>query len=515
MLTRLILLPLCCVILLLTFSNYAQALPPNDKEGSALIDDLIKRADNYIAQAQYEQALELLTKAYQTSEQVNAKNSKNDVLNSMANVYYNTGQLEQAYRYYTELVELDRNSQDKNALSISLFNLGHVNASRKQFSKADNNFQEALDISQSLKDDLGAASALKALGVNAQAQSKLLVAQKHLKAALKIFIAIHDKTQSARVQRHLGDIAQEQQRYPQARDHYFAALSVLQKQPFSKALMRTHRGLSASYQNMGNIEQALEHHQRYASLQKQLLEQQNKEVTQRLQVQFETQRFAAENEQLNLMNQQQVLELEHRQATLKMQYLMLLLALAILALMIVLWTRSQKHAKAMQKLATRDELTNLQNRRSLMQYAMREWHRSTRFNRDYCCIAIDIDHFKNINDTWGHATGDQVLKLVSSTIHSTLRVTDSVGRIGGEEFLLICIETNKEQAVALAERIRSKVENLQHPHQPGKPVTISLGVAQLLKPISLDELIAQADDALYKSKNNGRNRVTLYQEPDT
>ena len=96
-----------------------------------------------------------------------------------------------------------------------------------------------------------------------------------------------------------------------------------------------------------------------------------------------------------------------------------------------------------------------------------------------------------------------------------MRVTDNIGRIGGEEFLLISIETNINQAAALTERIRCKIESLQHPHQADTPVTISIGLAQLEHQVSLDELIAQADEALYQSKNNGRNRVTIYQNPES
>jgi diguanylate cyclase (GGDEF)-like protein len=512
MLTRLIVLPLFCVVMLLSFSttSHAEEIVTANATESTVLQRLIKRADSHIQQTQYEQALELLNKAYENSDSIDDKSVRNDVLNSIANVYYNTGQLEQAYRYYTELVVLDKASKDKTALSISLFNLGHVNASRKQFSKADKNFKASLKISRTLADDVGIASSLKAIGVNAQAQSKLNTAKKYLRESLHLFVAIHDKTQAARVQRHLGDIAFEQHHYDQAIEHYLAALSVLQKQPFSKALMRTHRGLSATYESMANLEQALEHHHRYASLQQQLLEQQNKEVTQRLQVQFETQRFAAENEQLALINQQQEQELKHRQATLKLQYLLIALALVVIVLITALWSRSKKHANAMQLLATRDELTGIQNRRSIMQFAMKEWHRAIRFERPYCCIAIDIDNFKQINDNFGHATGDAVLKQIAESLKSGLRVTDSLGRVGGEEFLLISIESNLLQAHALAERLRSKIEMLQHPHQPNKSITISIGITELNNQVSLEELIAQADEALYQSKNKGRNCVSVY-----
>jgi len=517
MFTRLIVLPLFCSCLLLFFSNITRAEDQNFPifHSTFELQDLIKQADTHIQQAQYQQALELLTKAYQASENLVDPTVRNNVINAMANVYYNTGQLEQAYRYYNELLALDKASGDKNALSVTLFNLGHVNASRKQFSKANQNFESSLKLSRELADDLGIASTLKALGVNAQAQSDLSTAQQYLRESLNVFVALHDPMQAARVQRHLGDIEHEQQHYQKAIEYYLAALSVLQKNPFSKALMRTHRGLSVSYEKQGNLEQALEHHQRYTGLLKQLLEQQNKDATQRLQVQFETQRFAAENEQLALLNHSQQLELEHRQTTLRMQYILILLALGIILLIIILWARSRKHARTMQALATKDDLTGLKNRRAIMDFAMKEWHRSIRFNRPYCCYVIDIDHFKNINDTWGHATGDIVLKCIAATIESTLRVTDSVGRIGGEEFLLVSVETTLEQSTALAERIRTNVEQLQHPHQTNGRITVSIGIAQLVNQISLDELISHADEALYQSKNNGRNQVTIYHQPLT
>jgi diguanylate cyclase (GGDEF)-like protein len=141
---------------------------------------------------------------------------------------------------------------------------------------------------------------------------------------------------------------------------------------------------------------------------------------------------------------------------------------------------------------------------------MREWHRAIRFDRPYCCLTIDIDNFKQINDTFGHPTGDEVRKLIAENLKSGLRVTDNLGRVGGVEFLLISIETNLLQAHALAERLRSKIEMLQHPHQPAKPVTISIGITELNNQVSLEELIAQADEALYQSKNKGRNCVSVY-----
>ena len=137
----------------------------------------------------------------------------------------------------------------------------------------------------------------------------------------------------------------------------------------------------------------------------------------------------------------------------------------------------------MQLLATRDELTGIHNRRSIMLFAMKEWHSAIRFYRSFCSLAIDIDNFKQINDNFGHGTGDAVLKIIAESINSGLRVTDSLRRIGGEEFLLISTETNLLKAHALAERLRSKIEMLQHPYQLDKSVTISIGISVSLNSI--------------------------------
>jgi tetratricopeptide (TPR) repeat protein len=162
MLTRLIVLPLFCVIILLSFSSASHTeqitTAAETMTTNIVLRRLLKRAESHIQQAQYEQALELLNKAYENSDNLEDQSIRNDILNSMANVYYNTGQLEQAYRYFTELVKLDKANNDKSDLSASLFNLGHVNASRKQFSKADKNFKASLKISRQLADDDGIAS---------------------------------------------------------------------------------------------------------------------------------------------------------------------------------------------------------------------------------------------------------------------------------------------------------------------------------------------------------------------
>lgn len=163
-----------------------------------------------------------------------------------------------------------------------------------------------------------------------------------------------------------------------------------------------------------------------------------------------------------------------------------------------------------------DGLTGINNRRFFDQRLPEEISRSQRHQKPLSCLFIDVDHFKNINDTYGHANGDLILKQVANTIRQTLRVTDVVGRYGGEEFTALLTETEETQALEVAERIRQRIES--HPPEfPGQttPITVSIGVSGLRFPLdhtkSIAEvgasLIATADDALYQAKQAGRNCI--------
>jgi diguanylate cyclase (GGDEF)-like protein len=474
------------------------------------ISTLLTKANQYIELTQYQQGLELLIKAYQLSHAKDDPEIHSDILSAMAHAYYITGQLEQAHRYYQQLLTLDEESDDKAALSITLFNLGHVNASQKDYALADQHFQRSLKLSEELNDLSGVAFTLKALGVNAHAQSNFDVAKDYLNQSLAIFEQINDKSQSARIHRHLADIAYQLHQYNLAIDHYKVALSDLRNELHSKALMRTHRGLSNTYAALSNHQQALHHHRLYTELSQKDLTQQSKEMTRRLQVQFETQHFANENEWLALINKSQEKELEHQESLLHMQYLAIALAGGIIFLILVLWSRTKQHAFEMQLLASTDELTGIRNRRAVLQAGDEEFQRSLRFKRSLSCLVLDLDYFKEVNDNYGHSVGDDVLKSFSTLVEETLRKADLFGRLGGEEFLIIASEANAEQSMNLAERIKQVLTKLTHEAMEDRTITVSIGIAELSDQSHIEELVAHADKALYQAKKNGRNQAVNF-----
>lgn len=164
-----------------------------------------------------------------------------------------------------------------------------------------------------------------------------------------------------------------------------------------------------------------------------------------------------------------------------------------------------------QSLALTDPLTGLQNRRSLFELGRIEFSRSQRMGRPFSCMMLDVDHFKEINDNHGHQIGDQVLQEFGKRYKAYVREIDLVGRYGGEEFMILLPETDRDRALMAAERIRNAVAQNPISTTAGPlDLTISIGVATMDdKTTHLDALVARADQALYIAKHKGRNRVSI------
>jgi diguanylate cyclase (GGDEF)-like protein len=163
----------------------------------------------------------------------------------------------------------------------------------------------------------------------------------------------------------------------------------------------------------------------------------------------------------------------------------------------------------LQQMALTDPLTGLGNRLALDQELERQEGERIRYGRRYSLLVVDLDHFKKVNDQGGHATGDRVLRQVAAVMLSLLRDPDRAYRFGGEEFVAVLTETDREGARVVAERIRQEILDLQFPPDMGKVprVSASIGVAQADD--AEEGVLARADRALYEAKRSGRNRVCL------
>jgi diguanylate cyclase (GGDEF)-like protein len=162
-----------------------------------------------------------------------------------------------------------------------------------------------------------------------------------------------------------------------------------------------------------------------------------------------------------------------------------------------------------------DPLSGLFNRRHFFRLAEFALAEALRYQHSLSLMILDIDHFKQVNDTYGHATGDGAIRLLAATIKTTIRAADVAARFGGDEFVILMPDTNTEQAIKSGQRLRLALAEITIPaSQQRFHITLSIGVASLSAGAnSIDILLEHADRALYATKQGGRNQIQVYQEP--
>lgn len=244
-----------------------------------------------------------------------------------------------------------------------------------------------------------------------------------------------------------------------------------------------------------------------ASLDRELDWQRTSEQAARMRQQFNRDRDGEDLATLRRLHEQE-LQLRQTQAVALALFVVLLGVLAAFAL------RKVMQARRLQALATTDELTGLANRRATLAFLDDALARARRDRAEVAVLMIDVDHFKHINDSWGHATGDDVLRHLARVLGGGLRERDRLGRLGGEEFLAVLPGAGAEVARGVAERMRASIAG--NPMLAGTTravaYTVSIGAAVGDGSAASDALLAQADAALYRAKGSGRNAVVLHAE---
>ena len=169
------------------------------------------------------------------------------------------------------------------------------------------------------------------------------------------------------------------------------------------------------------------------------------------------------------------------------------------------------HMTKLREMAMTDELSGLPNRRYIREYIQSKLGEHSGLGIPFGIIFMDIDNFKVINDTYGHDTGDQVIRLVSDTCLGTLRKTDLVGRLGGEEYLVVCVGVEEKELGLVAEKLRFLIEQsrLRLEDNDTITVTVSIGATMAALDDTVDSIVDRADNLMYISKINGKNRVSL------
>ncbi|MDP5145758.1 diguanylate cyclase [Shewanella sp. ULN5] len=458
-------------------------------------------------QGDYATALEDLITAQHLYEKLNITYWANDNLNNLAASYRRFGDPETAIKYQTKLEQTYLNSgmlfeaDNVNVqIAFSLEELG-------RFKESNERFYKSLKFWQSQKETNAIASTQVNIAGN-------LINQGEVDKALALLIQAEP------------DIPVEYDGQHSFMSLFFAK-AYLVKNELDKALEYSQkasidfkrggnrRGESQNlqlqsqiYHAKGDIENAykslsafLEMH---LSLDKQIMSDRNAEM----QTRFNTDKVLAENENLLEVSTVKELQLQIMQRNESLQIVIIVLVAIILIIVSVFAYKQLKRKRKYQSLALTDELTRLSNRRAIYAQSEHFIKQAKLSSQPFSIILFDADHFKQVNDKFGHDVGDKVLMKLASLTMGMMRESDVVGRVGGEEFLILLPNIAHNTAMEIAQRLLDCIANYDWSHiAPSLVQTVSAGVATLEHETELSPLLLKADSALYKAKSAGRNCV--------
>jgi diguanylate cyclase (GGDEF)-like protein len=459
---------------------------------------------NHLGYVQYyrgdfNEALVNLRNGYELTRKAGNEKQRREALATIAHVYADTkvAQYDRAIAYYRQLLAEFGKIRDGVNVADTLYNLGSTHERTGDLEAALEWYRRALEAEVKLGRSGEAAIVKRSIGATLGKLGRNAEALPMLDEALRTFVAgndpesaMHTRQSRGIVQRRIGNNAAAIADLETTRRWYAGRNN-------TRFLEKTEEELALAYSAAGRWRDAYDARTRHASLQRELAQKLREEHTSRLRVQFDTEKTEQENRAL--LRDKAAAERIRR-----LQTIILLLGGGIIAALAYLMVRLARDKRRMRVMAMTDELTRLPNRRHLLANAEQEIGK----HQPFSLVAFDIDHFKRINDTWGHAAGDVVLQRVAHACRTALRPGDHIGRTGGEEFTAVLPSTRQRDAVVIAERLRATVEAVDCSDvDPSLRVTISLGVAEWFEGDTLERLAARADEVLYRAKEAGRNRV--------
>lgn len=456
------------------------------------------------------EALANLQAAYRNAEARGDEKARLDALALIANVYADAhvAQYDKAVEYYRQLLTAYERRGEQYDVADTLFNLGATSDTKGDLAVAEAYYRRALKSFEQQKKPSDVAFCRRAIGFCLIKRGQSDAAMPLLDAALAYYESTHDASESAAARQYRGIAERRLGRYLEALADLQAARTFYEREKNTRFLERNLRETALAYAGRGEWRPAYDAQARHSALQEQLSEKRRDELSSRLRVEFDAAKKEQENRALIRENTLRTAALAAADRERRWQRAAIALTALLAAALAVLFRRQLVNTRRMRAMAMTDELTRLPNRRNILAVAESAFSDSQRLRTPLSVIAFDIDHFKRINDTLGHAAGDEVLKNVARACRMALRPSDLVGRTGGEEFLVVLRDTTASQAVEVAERLRTAVERLEFPAVgSGLRVTVSLGVQARAEHRSIDTLVKEADELLYRAKSGGRNRV--------
>jgi len=460
---------------------------------------------------EFSDALETLQAAHSLFNDLKLENKVRITLNSIAILYGRMGENKKSLEYYAQVLEQNKAQGKKRNVAVVLYNMGRRYEELKDYPKALSSFSEALKIHAELKSEVSVALVERSIGSVYNSMNEPAKALRHLETALEILQRKSIIKSQGQVYLEMGVAYRGQKKFDQS----FAAFEKAEKVLKASSSPSLERDLweqrSLLFVDKLDWRHAYESYVEFKKSSDSIYSKQKEEQLAHFQVRFDT---AQKDKANQLLKHENELQEQRIQASTRIQSLQLaVISLGCLLFGLVGWfaVRQVRLAQRMRDLALTDELTKVPNRRHILTYGEEVLKACSSQQKAFSVLVLDIDHFKKINDTYGHGIGDEVIKRVASICKGSLRKGDNVGRIGGEEFLIVLPATTPQEAQEIGERIRAQIAfNNMGDIQPGMRVTVSVGIASDVSGSrKLDVLMNLADEALYEVKENGRNGVRI------
>ncbi len=461
----------------------------------------------YHVQGDYISGFKYLNKIQLLLPWINDPTLRHIALSKAPELYIDSGDLDKALELSLENVRAEEAMGSPIDLCSSYDNLAGAYLRREEFSKAAESYRKMINYCKTASAPLFEGMAHAGLGTSLQKQGQHIAALKEFETALKLvrengyrYGLVYILVQIADVHFSMGDI-------DLAQSYLDEAMPLLTNTGISQNHTNAYALKSQLSELRGDYKEALAWFKKKSSGEKRIMNNRKTIRIAQLQVEFEVKNKERHIEQL--IQENRLLALQKKNNS--QQSLIIIMGLIITALVVlVLWLKAQRERSHFKHMSQVDPLTGLYNHAYCYSLAEERFHACKRQDKPFTVVVADIDWFKYVNDTYGHAAGDKVLQHIASVLKECLGREGIVGRTGGEEFTCFLPGKNLGQAMKL-------VENCRHQIRPvvdyGKSieVTLSYGLAEAHGNYNtLDTLVRDADEALYKAKRNGRNQVRAF-----
>jgi len=531
--------------------NAKEALKIANKTG---IDSLIAKAQKNIGTAFYflgnfSEAQRFYDYSLNNYNKINHNSGIATVLNNLGLVYKKKNELDKALEYYLESIRIEQVLGNRQGIAMSLANIGNIYYELNDHDKALDYFKQALSIYEEIKDKPGISTILNNIGMIFDESRNYNVAldyyfqslyldeelgnsrgmattynnigiayinldlpgkaEEYLTKSLTLTTRIGEKYGIANTNLNLGYLFLGENRNILAKEHLEKALVIALELGAIDLIESSYKYLSDLYNNLKDYKKSLEFYRLY------------------------TDRIIQNYEDDYLLNIRKIENRYHTSDKFRekssffpfqnsfTKYFLIVALFLIIIIIFLIYSRFrikskyikefENKNKELKEIASTDPVTGMINRREVINHIEYEIYKFERYNRPFVVVMCDIDDFKNLNDKYGHACGDYVLKELAILMDIGSRKQDIVGRWGGDEFLMLLPETNIYGGLILSEKIKERIKQKNFFYKGNDIyITVTFGISSYTEITEIDEIIKEADDALYEGKRKGKDCVVQY-----